>query len=82
MTLLKDFTKSSNSEYDEYIFPFSTLKYSYISIYLNISSQINFLSISVFEFSKIIPDLINLTYNDIYELNITELINYEGIFLF
>ena len=42
MTLLKDFTKSSNSEYDEYIFPFSTLKYSYISIYLNISSQINF----------------------------------------
>ena len=41
------------------------------------------MSISVnYESPKVIPDLKKLTYNDIYELNNTELINNEGVFLF
>ena len=79
-----EYIKLSDSSYDKYIYSFSVNDIArYIDILLVINSKFDYLSIKVFPEPSIIKyALYNISYNNIYELNNTGLINNEGGFLF
>ena len=85
-SILSDFSISSDSSYDIYKYPFSLIgNIKYIGIYLEYqcdSDSLEFLSIVVNKSPKKEYDLYNMSYNNIYELNSTELINKEDLLLF
>ena len=77
---ITEYSKSGDASYDEYIYSFNIVidNVNYIDILLIINTKFDYLSIKVFsEPKKIQNNLYNISYNNIYELNNTSLINNE-----